>query len=173
MFQRLILFGLLMGLPAAVAYFWPSESPPQAPPAWLAEVEANIFAFVNEYRQDAGSPPLVQTASMQKAARSHSKYMADTGLFEHSKGQPYVENILQLPIGFMTSRTQFSTAYQKLKPPAEMAANVASRWFSSPKHRAALLDPLYRFSGVGLAVVDSPNGNGQLLYGAQTFQRPE
>ena len=108
---------------------------------------------------------------MDADARDHSEWMGSTGRFVHS-GDNDGENILEFPVGFVTSTMYgIPISRERVGSPLELGQDATASWMDSPGHRENLLDGSYHRTGMGIAVVEDPGGNGQIIYFTQNFKR--
>jgi uncharacterized protein YkwD len=104
-------------------------------PVVRPDAETALVRMVNRKRAAAGLERLTRHGMLRGAARSHSRTMARKGVFAHSstlewaKGRPAGENLAEAP-----------------SPHHAMTAMVLS-----PDHLRNLLDPGWRWIGVGAA----------------------
>lgn len=129
-------------LGCALALMLAPASPASARPAGL---DRAVLAAVNAQRAAQGLRPLRLSGALDRAARSHSRAMAHSGVLTHSPDlltrvpRPRARAAWALgeTIAWLPARTR------------HLAARVVSAWMHSPAHRAVLLDPSFRLIGVG------------------------
>ena len=137
--------------------------------AWTGEVERRSFDLINEMRGKNGRRPLVHDDSLGLAARRHSQFMGGSGLFQHSL-DGHGENILKMHVGYTTHTRNGSPARRApIGTPADIAEEAAEAWMDSPIHRKNILRQPYRWTGLGVTVVDAPDGDGHLILFTQRF----
>jgi uncharacterized protein YkwD len=141
--------------PAVVAPVVPAECPdadlfPNAQD--LERIAAATMCLVNQQRQAAGEVALAEDGRLDAAAAGHTEDMLAEGYFAHDSpaGQTPVDRLFavgylvrgvgyavgeNLAIGIGTSTTPQQTVLA---------------WMSSPEHRANILNPVYRQTGVGV-----------------------
>ncbi|MCB2016512.1 MAG: CAP domain-containing protein [Hydrogenophaga sp.] len=112
-----------------------------------------VLAAVNGARAQArqcggvsmsAAPPVVWSAVLAKAARHHSKDMADHELFSHqgSDGHGVGDRV-------HAAGGEWRAAAENIAGGPSSAAEVVSLWLSSPGHCANLMNPV--FTEIGLA----------------------
>jgi uncharacterized protein YkwD len=128
------------------------ESP--APAVTANEIETAVVKEMNRIRTARGRTPLRTHAILTGAARAHSAFLLDTGLFQHddAKGRPFWNRILDA--GYPGYRRLSENLVQVSGCTADTARRAVTLWMESPPHRANLLDKKVRFTGVGVAVTD-------------------
>jgi uncharacterized protein YkwD len=151
----------------------------QCPQARLAPEAANLNAIreavlclVNRERARAGVAPLVVDRQLQAAAQGHSADMVRHDYFEHvsPQGQTPVDRIrstgyiARAKAGFAVGEN-IAWGTESLATPQEIVAS----WMASAGHRANILDPVYRETGVGM-VAGLPASMGEGEPGAMYTQ---
>lgn len=129
----------LAAAPATPALATKPTAPGGAPacdaPTFRPDAETALVRLVNRRRAAAGLERLTRHRVLGGAARNHSRNMARKGVFAHSStlawagGRPAGENLAEAP-----------------SPGLAMTAMVLS-----PDHLRNLLDPEWRWIGVGAA----------------------
>jgi uncharacterized protein YkwD len=130
----------------------------------VEQVRAAVVCLVNRERERAGEGALAPNAQLQQAAQHHSEDMAARDYFEHvgpggdtpldrmrsagyvpgGEGYEVGENIAWGTLGLSTPRA------------------IVASWMASPEHRANILDPRFRDTGVGVSThVPAAMGHGQ------------
>ncbi|MCS7239450.1 MAG: CAP domain-containing protein, partial [Thermoguttaceae bacterium] len=99
----------------------------------LLPAEANLVYYVNRERARFGLPPLKVCPQLQRSARKHCRWMAATGILQHTL-DPVAENIA---MGYETSQ------------------KAVAGWMTSPGHRANILGP---YTYIGAAGYQSASG---------------
>jgi uncharacterized protein YkwD len=125
----------------------------------LAAVAAATMCLVNRERVLRDVPPLTDDASLDRAASSHSLEMVERDYFDHTSpsGSTAAQRILRSGYGSAVGvpghghrlrlAENIATAGGKLATPA----NIVASWMRSPDHRANILDPGLRATGIGVA----------------------
>lgn len=99
------------------------------------ELEWLLHHKINEYRDKEGANSVPMSNYWHEKAQEHSKWMAETGEFKHSKLNNY-ENIF-LYIGLGTEESICASAMQS--------------WEDSPSHNANLLNQHLSACGLGVS----------------------
>lgn len=121
------------------------------PAADMTSIADALLVEVNERRIDAGLAPLKATAELTKIAQLRAEDMVGRDYFGHTDpvtGAALVEPLIK-SAGF-TGRVA-ENIYATNASRSTLVDQVITAWFDSPSHRASLLDPELRFTGVGLA----------------------
>jgi uncharacterized protein YkwD len=120
----------------------------------LPQVSAAVLCLINNQRALAGLAPLRASGRLASAAQRHSSDMARNGYFDHTG-----------PTGDTMAHRIAASGYVQAGRGAALGENIAwvamanstpaamvADWLSSPEHRANLLDPGFRDSGIGIAM---------------------
>jgi uncharacterized protein YkwD len=121
------------------------------PPKEMSAVGDALLLAVNQRRVEAGIAPLKSTPVLTKIAQLRVEDMLVRDYFGHTdpeSGDPLAEPLLK-SAGF-TGRVA-ENVYATDAPEHDLVAQVVEAWFASPSHRANLLDPELRYTGLGLA----------------------
>jgi uncharacterized protein YkwD len=119
----------------------------------LTVVRAATLCLINQQRADAGLAPLVENSALDAEAQAHSNDMIATDYFDHAAPNGVDVLARVVSAGFATVADvldlgeNIAAAAGSLASPA---ATVAS-WMSSAPHRANVLDPTFRQTGIGVA----------------------
>jgi uncharacterized protein YkwD len=130
-----------------------------------ARIRAAVICLIDRERARHGEDPLRLNHRMQAAAQHHSNDMLARGYFEHegpggesvadrlrASGYLYSSNI-----GYVIGENIAWGTLEDATPAAIVAA-----WMGSPEHRANILDPRFRNTGIGVAPgVPASMGSGQ------------
>ena len=130
--------------------------PPSAPDSALQAVQAaenHVLKFTNAQRREHGLRPLESAKSLRAVARKHSEHMCSTGSFQHEsdsfpKGwRKFPERLKAAGVGAGAE----NIGYRTWDPDAEKwAAEVVHGWMKSKTHKKNILNPKYRYLGVGI-----------------------
>lgn len=184
--RRAALRGMLSVGVAACAPAWVFATPTRNGDALLSDerFDAALLAHINGERAARGLPALAADARLTAAARHQAALMANARIMEHEiAGTPNFptrlrsakarvkvagENILRdnlsrYGVGCGPLATDIAL---RLAP--DVARVSVPRWIGSPKHFANIMNPRFRRSGAGFAVVATEPGCGQ-VYVAQVF----
>jgi uncharacterized protein YkwD len=118
----------------------------------LATVGLATLCLVNQERVWAGRVPLVDDGYLQLAADRHSLDMVVTDYFSHVSpaGESFLSRLLAS--GFVPPRAQFQLGENLAWGTFSLStpASIVAAWMHSPHHRANILDPSYRQTGLGI-----------------------
>jgi uncharacterized protein YkwD len=133
----------------------PTPTPAPAPTAGLTQLEQDALNLINAKRAEVGAPALVIDAGMQAVARKHSADMRDRNYFAHTSpdGVTFGQRLDAAGEGG-GSRSENIARGQTT------AQRVVDVWMGSSGHKANLLNPNFRATGLGVAT-----GNGSTLSG--------
>ncbi len=136
----------------------------------LNDYEQQVLALVNAERAAHKLPKLAPNAKLTKAARSHSKEMAQKQYFSHDSfsGESFSARIISF--GFTPKNCRYWKVGENIFWGAGLYAspvNVVDQWMASPSHRKVLLTKSFRVAGVGAVV--SEQGFGDVDSGAWFF----
>lgn len=145
----------------------PATARPQSD--FTRQVEARVFALVNDLRGEHGLKPLEREARLDDATSYFAGYIAGTGNLDHRadgstpamrvKQRGYAYCVLSENIAYEYSSRGFT--------PEGLARNFVEGWRDSPTHRANILDSRVTETGLGVA----RNAAGE-YYAVQLFGRP-
>lgn len=137
--------------------------------AFAEQVEARIFALVNDFRAENNLPPLEREARLDQTARYFADYMAASGRLDHlADGKTPAARVTQRGYVYCVISENIAYEYSSRGFAAErLARNFVDGWRDSPTHRENMLDPNVTQSG--LAVARSAKNE---YYAAQLFGRP-
>jgi uncharacterized protein YkwD len=117
----------------------------------LGRVSAATLCLVNQQRHSVGERALSDNATLDRAAGAHSDDMVARNYFSHT-GPDGTTLLSRLAVvgyqvvdgGSVAENIGWSTGM--LATPADIVAS----WMSSPDHRANILNPSFRMSGIGV-----------------------
>ena len=106
----------------------------------------NVTAVMNQYRAQAGLPPLRLEPSLSQAAEGRMRDMEDGEWWSHEApdGTP---PFVHIPVDY-----DYAFAAENLAAGFETAGLLVEAWMESPGHRANILDPKY--ADCGIAIID-------------------
>jgi uncharacterized protein YkwD len=120
----------------------------------LSAREAGLLAAMNKEREALGLPALVPNVALTDVARARSRDMIDKNYFAH-----FYEGGVSAYSLLSAAGVSYSAAGENLAKVAgdeEQSVRAAiEALMRSPSHRDAILDPRYRFVGVGVATDDA------------------
>jgi len=136
-------------------------------PSNVALIRGATLCLINRERTARGERPLRPNRRLRRAAQAHSRSMAFGDYFEHNGGGgpgggtplTRIRNagyISSSRVGFEVGENIAWGTLSLATPRAIVAA-----WMSSPEHRANILDPRYRETGIGV----SPHPPASLAHG--------
>jgi uncharacterized protein YkwD len=129
------------------------------PQIQVTEIEARVFALINQHRVSRGLPALVQADVITREVRTHSANMA-AGLvsFGHvGFDQRYIAVSQSIPLSAASENVSTNYGFQ------DPAAQAISSWLNSPSHTVNI-EGDYDLTGIGVA----RNSSG-VLYFTQMF----
>ncbi|MBD2445823.1 CAP domain-containing protein [Nostoc sp. FACHB-152] len=145
-------------------------SPPQASQPSLptqsskaADMEAAVRQGINQVRQKNGLQPLKNNEKLAQVARNYSRQMAQKKFFSHTgaDGSTLPDRVSAGGITYWMIGENLFTCTNVPRPvPAAIQG-----WMNSPGHRANILRPMFRETGVGIWRV------GNTYYMTQLFLR--
>ena len=139
----------------------PEPLPSQSPST--ATMETQVIEQINQIRLQKGLSELRFNEKLTVVARRYSKEMAEKNFFSHNspEGDTVVERVRAEGVYYiMVGENLFKGT--NLPQPVSIAVNG---WMNSPGHRANILRPEYRETGVGVWRI------GNTYYMTQLFLR--
>lgn len=121
---------------------------------------SSVFDQVNGYRKKQGSGSLKGHPGLNQLAVQHCEFMRKKrGTFDlHGKNVTHMGSegraLVAMRIYNFTSVSENVAAARKGNSDSASAGNLVRLWENSPKHEAAMVDPEYTHTGVGI-VTDS------------------
>ena len=139
----------------------------------LEALEASVLTLAQRERTRAGlSPVLAVNPDLCAAAREHSDDMAARNYFDHkSPDGANALNRVQRYLPAFRGALGENIAARGITPEngddeGALARLIVDAWLKSPPHRATLLSPMFRETGIGIAL-----RNGE-IYVTQLFSGP-
>ena len=114
----------------------------QATPRHPTRVESETLRLINVARADKGLKPVRLDLRLWRAARSHTGDMLRRGYFAHGATTDRLARYIQ-GAGVVGETLAWGSGTYK------SPASTVRSWLESPSHRALLLDPHFRYVGVG------------------------
>jgi len=113
----------------------------------------SLLAETNALRSRERLPPLVVKQALNDVAYMHSSNMCTAGELKHESDK--------YPVGWRTFWERMerigcrsggeNLAYRTYTgKPTDWSRKVLTGWLNSPQHRKNLLDPTYRYTGIGV-----------------------
>lgn len=132
---------------------------------------ANVLAFMNAQRAQAGLPPLRLDARLTRAADDRMRDMEESEYWSHESpsGVP--------PFVWLTARDyQYEYAGENLARGFDTARFLVDSWMESPGHRENILSPDYEDCGIAViegATTGRASGKSVVVLFGRQFRRPE
>jgi uncharacterized protein YkwD len=108
------------------------------PPSFPADeqIQTEALNLINNARTSAGLEPLVNDPNLEALAREHVLYMIQQGKLSHD--------------GFYdrASRSGYRSVGENVAMGYRSAGLLVDGWLSSPGHKANIMNPAYRYSGL-------------------------
>jgi uncharacterized protein YkwD len=120
----------------------------------LTSPERQVLTLVNATRAAHGLPSLRAVASLERAARAHSRQMAARSFFSHTSygGETFAARIVRL--GYTNAGYASWTVGEDIAWGSGSHASAQAifrAWMDSAPHRAVILTRRFRNAGVGRA----------------------
>ena len=120
----------------------------------LTRPEKQLLALVNHVRVQHGLPRVAAVATLERAARAHSREMVRRDYFSHSSfnGQSFMTRLMRF--GYSTSGCRSWSVCEDIAYGWQASGTpqaIFSAWMHSPPHRAVILTKSFRNVGIGRA----------------------
>ena len=115
---------------------------------------------MNEARAEYGLAPLKTDPSLRKAAHAYSQEMLVGGFFDHRN---FVERMLRIHVPGPYVGENLAWGAGTTATPE----GVVAGWLASPLHRKNLLQPRFRYVGLGVAVGSFSGVDGATIVAAE------
>lgn len=102
-----------------------------------------IIRLVNVARTAEGLPALTENIELDADARGHADYLYSTGILSHYVGNGTFRTFISLQTWLYGG--------ENLGEDFPVANDLVSAWLTSPTHRANIMNPNYKQTGVALA----------------------
>jgi uncharacterized protein YkwD len=126
-------------------------------------IRAATLCLINRERVTRGERPLRANRRLRRAAQAHTDSMAFGDYFEHVGPAGQTPLARMRDAGYISSRAGYEVgeniAWGTLSLSTPRA--IVATWMASPGHRANILDPRYRETGIGV----SPHPPAALAHG--------
>lgn len=113
----------------------------------------HLFACINAERKRSGRNPLKSSPALRFLAQKHSKHMCLTSTFAHDSSkfpERWQRFSQRMSMVHLTSGAE-NIAYKTLGvDKRRWALEIVASWLKSPPHRANILNPQWRFLGIGV-----------------------
>lgn len=118
--------------------------------ASIAVSRASILQAINVRRAEASAPALLSNPSLDKLAALRAEDLATRAYLDHedpSSGGVAVEGSLAA-LGYSGPASELLFAARD--PLESVSERVIEAWFEDPMHKALLLEPTFRYCGIGM-----------------------
>jgi uncharacterized protein YkwD len=119
----------------------------------LKLIRAATLCLINRERTIRGERPLRPNRRLRRAAQAHSRSMAFDDYFQHVGPGGVTPAARLRAVGYISSHVGFEVgeniAWGTLSLSTPRA--IVASWMASPGHRANILDPHYRETGIGVS----------------------
>jgi uncharacterized protein YkwD len=116
-------------------------------------IRAATLCLINRERRAHGERQLRSNARLRRAAQTHTESMAFGDYFEHVGPRGQTPLTRMRDVGYISSRVGFEVGENIAWGTRELATPraIVAAWMASPPHRANILDPRYRETGIGVS----------------------
>jgi uncharacterized protein YkwD len=113
-------------------------------------IEQTMLTLVNAYRAQHGLVPLKASGPLMRAARFHSRDMAENDYFDHTSpdGEQFSQRLSRFGFRWTSAGEAIGEA-SGLTSPVDAAGSAITMWQQSPPHNKILLTGSYRSVGIG------------------------
>jgi uncharacterized protein YkwD len=113
-------------------------------------VEQSMLAQVNSYRAQHGLGTLQQSPALMRAAREHSRDMAQNDYFDHTSqdGEAFFQRLTRFGFHWRSAGENIAQA-SGLTSDDDAAGEAVSLWQHSPPHNKILLTGSFKSVGIG------------------------
>ncbi len=122
-------------------------------PGNLDRIAAATLCLINKQRESAGLHLLADNAKLDRVALAHSQDMTSRSYFDHNSptGSTPVSRMTQA--GYISNQVAYTIGENIAWGTLTLAspASIVNAWMNSPEHRANILDPAFRDSGIGVS----------------------
>ncbi len=130
-------------------------------------IEENILRFTNNERNIRGLPAFQRSPALAYLSGRQSENMCATRTLEHESDvfpKGWKKFTDRMKIAGLTSAAE-NIAYRTLREqPEKWAKEIVSGWMKSPQHRKNILNPRWRYLGVGVQMCAN-----RIAYATQVF----
>ena len=116
-------------------------------------IRAATLCLVNRERVSHGERPLRPNARLRRAALAHTKSMAFGDYFEHVGPRGQTPLARMRSVGYVSSSRVGYEVGENIAWGTRYLATpraIVAAWMASPGHRANILDPRFRDTGIGV-----------------------
>lgn len=154
-------------------------------------VETLVHERINEIRANRSLRTLDHDSQLREIASKYSKRMATEGFYSHTdpRGNNFedryaaagyncrvqisdnryatgAENIMQT---YAFANVETEDGIEEYDSEKELANAIVEAWMESSGHRKNILQSYWRNEGIGVYIVENPDGEGKLVYATQNF----
>lgn len=117
----------------------------------LARIAAATLCLINQQRRAAHLVTLRANAALDTAAAAHSADMVANNYFDHVSRSGSTPQSRITAVGYLRPNTSWSIGENIAAATGSLAtpASMVSMWMNSSGHRANILNPKFRDSGIG------------------------
>jgi uncharacterized protein YkwD len=115
-------------------------------------IRAAVLCLINRQRIAHGERPLRPNARLRRAAQRHTMSMAEGDYFEHVGPRGQTPLARMRSVGYISSSHAGYEVGENIAWGTSWLATpraIVAAWMRSPAHRANILDPRYRDTGIG------------------------
>lgn len=155
-------------------------------------VEVLVHQRVNEIRSNRGLNTLTHDTRLRTIASDYSERMATEGFYSHRSpsGETFEDRYedagynCRIDVGsnrYVTGAENILYTYaetdvqldngsvQQYDSESELANAIVRSWMNSADHRETILERYWRNEGIGVHIIDNPDGPGKKVYATQNF----
>jgi uncharacterized protein YkwD len=154
---------VVVALAASLAVAAPSQAALKA--GAERSIEQNMLVLVNAYRSQHGLAPLQSSTALMRAARDHSRDMAENHYFDHTSpdGEAFSQRLTRF--GFRwTSAGETIAQASGLSNSTAAASSAVTLWRQSPPHNRILLTGSFRSVGIGAWCTQDDGGGSTCTF---------
>jgi uncharacterized protein YkwD len=122
-------------------------------PSDLSRIAEATLCLINQQRAAAGVPALRVVVALNSAATSHSADMVAHNYFDHNSPSGSTPQSRMTAVGYLRPNTAWSIGENIAAATGSLAtpASIVTMWMNSSGHRANILDPAFRDTGIHAA----------------------
>jgi len=130
-------------------------------PANLGRIATATLCLINQQRAAAGLPALRSNTALSTAASQHSADMVAKNYFDHVSPSGSTPQSRMTAVGYVKPNHAWTIGENIAAATGSLAtpASIVTLWMNSPGHRANILRPAFRDTGIG-AVATAPTSIG-------------
>jgi uncharacterized protein YkwD len=133
----------------------------------VLRMATGILDYTNQERRNRGMVALRLSPALTFLARKHSSHMCSGGTLAHESDafptgwRRFDQRMEMVGVRFAAENVAY---YSLLKTPEAWAKAVIKLWMESPDHRKNMLNPEFRYVGIGIIVCKNA-----IVYAAQVL----